>query len=158
MFERFTDNARRAVSFAKNEAADVGATEIESQHLLMGIITADRRNIESLIGKSFVDLIQEQVLLKNRKTASTATGEIPLSSEGKRILSGARDQADSLGSSTIGSEHLLLGVLTEPKSRGGKILKQHGLDLGQLRQKLGGKDEAPTSKGFMGKLKKSFGL
>jgi len=158
MFERFTDNARRAVQFARSEAADVGATEIESQHLLMGIITADRRNIEGIIGKAFVDLIQEQVLLKNRKAATASTGELPLSTECKRILSAARDQADSLGSSSIGSEHLLLGVLTEPKSRAGKILKQHGLDLAQLRQKLGAKDAAPASTGFMGKLKKSFGL
>ena len=158
MFERFTDNARRAMQFARNEAADVGATEIESQHLLMGIITADRRNLESLIGKPFVDLIQEQILLKNRKASSAPANDLPLSSECKRILSQARDQADSLGSSNIGGEHLLLGILTEPKSRAGKILKQHGLDLSQMRQKLGAKDEAPASTGFMGKLKKSFGL
>ena len=158
MFERFTDNARRAVSFAKNEAADVGASEIQSQHLLMGIITADRRNLESLIGKPFVDLIQEQILLKNRKTVSAPTNDLPLSKECQHILSAAQDQADSLGSSTIGGEHLLLGVLTAPKSQAGKILKQHGLDLAQLRQKLGAKDAAPTSTGFMGKLKKSFGL
>ncbi len=158
MFENFTDNARRAVSFAKNEAADVGASEIQSEHLLISMITADRRNLESLIGKPFVDLIQEQVLLKNRKAATASNGELPLSSECKRIITQAGEQADSLGSSTIGTEHLLLGILTEPKSRAGKILKQHGLDLAQLRQKLGAKDEAPASKGFMGKLKKSFGL
>jgi len=133
MFERFTDNARRAVQFARSEAADVGATEIESQHLLMGIITADRRNIEGIIGKAFVDLIQEQVLLKNRKAATASTGELPLSSECKRIISAAQDQAASLGSLFAPGKHCPLTCASREQPRlVEKLIRKDVIDVNWL--------------------------
>ena len=160
MFERYTENARRTLLVARNEAAEAGSPEIETLHLLLGIITADRSLMGSLLGKPLVDLIQEQVLLRNKKSSGTnaRSAERPLSSECKRILKQAEEQADSLSSASIGNEHLLLAVLTEPRSMAGQILKKQGLGLGALRQKLGGEAAAPASSGLMGKLKRGLGL
>ena len=160
MFERYTENARRTIFLAKTEAAGAGSPEIDTLHLLLGIITADRALMGSLLGMPLVDLIQEQILLKSKRASAPNTNAVepPLTGECKRILKHAEEQADSLSSASIGNEHLLLGVLCEPGSMAGKILKKQGLELGALRQKLGGEAAAPASSGLMGKLKRTLGL
>jgi len=37
MFERFNENARRAVFFARYEASQYGSSYIETEHLLLGV-------------------------------------------------------------------------------------------------------------------------
>ena len=159
MYERYTENARRAISLARNEAVGAGSPEIDTLHLLLGIITADRALLGSLLGMPLVDLIQEQILLKSKRAApASKPPEPPFTSECNRILKHAEEQAESLHSANVGSEHLLLGVLCEPGSMAGKILKKQGLELGTLRQKLGGEAAAPASSGLIGKLKRTLGL
>ena len=159
MFERYTDNARRTIFLAQNEATGSGSPEIDTLHLLLGIITADRALMGQLLGMPLVDLIQEQILLQSKRaTPDSKPADRPLTNECKRILAKAAEQADSLSSTTIGNEHLLLGVLCEPGCMAGKILKKQGLELGALRQKLGGEAAAPASSGLMGKLKRTLGL
>ena len=38
MFERYTENARRAFNFAREEAVQYGSPSIESGHLLLGML------------------------------------------------------------------------------------------------------------------------
>jgi ATP-dependent Clp protease ATP-binding subunit ClpC len=159
MYERYTENARRTMFLARNEAVGAGSPEIDSLYLLLGIITADRALMGSLLGMPLVDLIQEQILLNSKRAVpDSKPAEPPLTGECKRILKYAEQQADSLSSSSIGNEHLLLGVLCEPGTMAGKILKKQELELGALRQKLGGEAAAPASSGLMGKLKRTLGL
>lgn len=159
MFERYTENARRTIFLARQEATGAGSPEIDTLHLLLGIITADRALMGSLLGMPLVDLIQEQILLKSKRAApDSKPADRPLTNECKRILAKAVEQADSLSSATIGNEHLLLGVLCEPGTMAGKILKKQGLELGALRQKLGGEAAASPSPGLLGKLKRTLGL
>ena len=37
MFERYTESARRALFFARYEVSQLGATSIETEHLLLGL-------------------------------------------------------------------------------------------------------------------------
>ncbi len=48
MFERFTDEARTAVVAAQGEARSTGATAIDSRHLLLALLTDDRRSQQTL--------------------------------------------------------------------------------------------------------------
>ena len=48
----------------------------------------------------------------------------------------AREAAGALGHSHVGTEHLLLGILSEGEGLGSRILLQHGLDEAQLRREL----------------------
>src|SRR5438445_10008713 len=38
MFERYTEKARRAIFFARYECCNYGSEEIESEHLLLGLL------------------------------------------------------------------------------------------------------------------------
>jgi ATP-dependent Clp protease ATP-binding subunit ClpC len=38
MFERYTEKARRVIFFARHEAGRYGSLQIESEHLLLGLL------------------------------------------------------------------------------------------------------------------------
>ncbi|MCI0664048.1 MAG: hypothetical protein L0220_23580, partial [Acidobacteria bacterium] len=43
MFERYTEKARRVVFFARYEASQFGASQIEAEHILLGLIREDKK-------------------------------------------------------------------------------------------------------------------
>jgi hypothetical protein len=45
MFERYNDEARRALFFARMELSELGGNAIEPEHLILGILRADARAI-----------------------------------------------------------------------------------------------------------------
>jgi len=158
MFERYTEGSRRAFFLAKNEASQDKSQYLETEHLLQGVITADVERIVSLITRASRDSIQEKVLrAKKIYHGGPGSGDIPLSNESKRVFAYAADEADHLHSASIEVEHLLLGLMREPKSVAGHMLQEQGLKIGDLREKLGGPAELPAAEGFMGKLRKMFG-
>ena len=42
MFERYTEKARRVIFFARYEASQFGAAQIEAEHILLGLIREDK--------------------------------------------------------------------------------------------------------------------
>src|SRR5262245_47328926 len=66
----------------------------------------------------------------------TASVDLPLSNECKRILGYTAEEAERLKSGHIGTEHLLLGMLREDKSAAAQLLSRHGLKLDVVREEL----------------------
>lgn len=156
MFERYTENARRALSLAKLEASETGSPSIEAQHLFQGIITADRDLIATGLTPFARDLIQEQLLRKRRSgVAPAGVAEIPLSGECKRVLASAEEEADRHGDAHIGGEHLLLGLLREAKGFTGQVLKTN-VSAEEVRQRLGFEAAGAPSEGLWGRLRRSL--
>jgi ATP-dependent Clp protease ATP-binding subunit ClpA len=161
MVEKYSDGANRAIFLARTEAGDDRSPSIESEHLLQGVIAADKERMASFITRASRDAIQEKVLRAKKvySGGSPSSDDRPMSGECKRALTAAGEEAANLKSANIELEHLLLGLLREPKSVAGRILTEQGLSLGPLRQKLGGSAEIPVtqSSGMFGKLKKMLG-
>jgi ATP-dependent Clp protease ATP-binding subunit ClpC len=42
MFDRYTEKARRVIFFARYEASQFGTPQIESEHVLLGLLREDR--------------------------------------------------------------------------------------------------------------------
>ncbi len=70
-----------------------------------------------------------------REKVSTSV-EIPFSSETKRVLQFAAEEADRLLHNYIGTEHLLLGILREERSAAASILMEKGMRLGGVRDDI----------------------
>ena len=132
MFERYTEDARRSLFFARYEASQLGGMTIEPEHLLLGLIREPR------LGPLFPGgieharrAIEQQVAQRERVSASV---EIPFSRPTQRILTSASAEADALGQPYIGSEHLLIGVLREGDSIAARYLQSAGVRLGAVRE------------------------
>jgi ATP-dependent Clp protease ATP-binding subunit ClpC len=136
MFERYTEEARRALFFARDEASRRGSFSIESDHLLLGLIRETREPVNAILAHFQVSplLLQREIdaraFLKDRVPDSV---EIPFSREVRHVLHDARDEADRLRHTHIGPEHLFLGLLTEDQSVAASVLNQQGITLEAAR-------------------------
>jgi ATP-dependent Clp protease ATP-binding subunit ClpC len=126
MFHLYTHKARRAICFARYEAGKVGSRQIESGHLLLGLIREETEKMYRFMGQlvspeSIRKEIDGEVTLRRRR--STAV-DIPLSPECRKILRHAEEEALQSNHSRVDSEHLLLGILREEGSLAAQIVKK----------------------------------
>jgi len=138
MFERYTQAARLTIFKARYMATEVGSLKIETEHLLLGVLTTDKTLASRLLASPWA---AETVwkLVERRKTIRkkiAGTSEIPLNEASKRVLAFAAEEADSLSDGRVGTEHLLLGLLREEKSFANEILSELGIRLASTRTEL----------------------
>ena len=139
MFERYTERARRTLFFARFEAAQLGSASIESVHLLLGIIREGKGTTARILSRTGVSLegIRRQVDAPNQFVPrATRDHEIPFSADFKQVLTCAADAADHLSSKAIGTEHLLLGILTAGPSAASDVLERVGLTADRVRAEI----------------------
>jgi ATP-dependent Clp protease ATP-binding subunit ClpA len=138
MFERYTEKARRAIFFGRYEASQFGSPHIESEHLLLGLLREDKALTNRLLRThAAVESIREQIEAHTPiREKLSASVDLPLSDECKRILAYGAEEADRIGHRHIATEHLLLGVLREEESFAAKLLRERGGDLEEIRKEV----------------------
>ncbi len=139
MFEKYNEKARRALFFARYEASKLGSRVIESEHILLGILREGEETVGEIFRRFQVkpeeirrEIEGERVFVER----ISSTAELPLSEESKKILAYASHEAESMLHSTVGSEHLLIGLLRVEGCVAMRILAQHGLDLYTVREEV----------------------
>ena len=138
MFERYTENARRAVFFSREEASRVGSSCIEAEHLLLGVMRSCERELNELLNLGILEgaLRADLAATAQRDTTSDRLDFLPLSNQSKRTLAYAAEEAERLNSTEISSGHLLLGILRESESVASHFLAAHTVDLERARQMM----------------------
>jgi ATP-dependent Clp protease ATP-binding subunit ClpC len=139
MFERYTERARRVIFFARYEASQLGSGAIETEHLLLGLIREGKGLTSRIFAKSHLstELIRKDVEGRSpyREKVSTSL-EIPLSTESKRVLGHAAEEAERMLHTYIGTEHILLGLMREERSVAATILAERGMRLAAAREDI----------------------
>ena len=139
VFERYTERARRVIFFARYEASQLGAHSIQTEHVLLGLIREGKGLTQRLLNRGSVRMeeVRRQVEGRCRYGEQVSTTvEMPLSPEVKRVLALAQDEAEQLGHSYTGTEHLLLGLLREDTATAADVLRENGLTLPFLREEI----------------------
>jgi ATP-dependent Clp protease ATP-binding subunit ClpC len=139
MFERYTERARRVIFFARYEASQLGSSSIETEHLLLGLIREGKGLTSRLFSKSqlSMDSIRKEIEGRAlyREKVSTSV-DIPLSTESKRVLGYAAEEAERMLHNYIGTEHILLGLMREDACVAAGILQEKGMRLGSVREDI----------------------
>lgn len=138
MFERYTQAARNTIFGARYMASQVGSQEIETEHLLLGLLRTDKSLASRFLGSPWA---AEAVWRKVEQTKTIhekvpGPREIPLSNASKRALTFASEEANPLSNGRICTEHLLLGLLREEKCFAAEILSELGVDFASIREEL----------------------
>lgn len=137
MFERYCEDARRAIFFARWEALQCGSARIETEHLLLGLA----HEVDSKVNQLFHLDAHAETFRSRLGVLHCATEQpqkdIPLSNPSKRVLAYTAEEAERLRSKPIGTEHLLLGLLREKKSDVSAALANDGIDLRSARTVIG---------------------
>ncbi|HEV2490133.1 MAG TPA: Clp protease N-terminal domain-containing protein [Candidatus Acidoferrales bacterium] len=130
MFERFTEQARRVIFFARYEASQYGSSYIETEHLLLGILRERRCTLEKLFPRKSAAESEIRKEIEKRITQGKRTPtsvEMPISLECRKVLMLAQETADSLGHKPIEPEHLLIALLRVETCLAAKVLKERGV-------------------------------
>ena len=132
--DRFTERAKSVLTFAHEAAAELGHGYVGSEHILLGIArdgggAAARVLRNNGLDKDFILTLIEKHTGRGDRGETTPQGLTP---RAKRVIELAAMDANRLGHSYIGTEHLLLGILREPDSAAAKMMTATGLDLNRL--------------------------
>ncbi len=115
MFERYTEQARRAIYFARIEAVHQRAKYISAAHLLAGLDWEENSRADA-IGHLKENAVKLRSLTGIPHTPSTSTpykqdANTPLDREAKMALAYAAQEADADQQYWLDTDHLLRGLL-----------------------------------------------
>ena len=144
MFERFTEDARRALFFARSKTVERQGDSITPEDLLGGIVWAspnllaqfDAQPTKMLTPSETGEEFISRVGVDRGALAAHARKEIPFSGTTKLALQCAAEEADALRHLPIGPEHLLLGLLRDENSQAWRILDEARVTLREVRRIL----------------------
>ena len=143
MFDRFTERAKKVFVLAQDEAKKQATPYVGTEHLLLGLIREGEgvaaKVLESLsIDAETVRQAVEQLVGPGKGSAQ----EMFLTPRGKKVLELAIAEARRMGHNYVGTEHLLLGLISEGEGVAAQVLNALGGDIEQVRgmimQMLGG--------------------
>ncbi len=138
MFERFTDRARRVLTYAQDEARLLNHSFIGTEHILLGLIREGHGvgaqalqslgiSLEAVRGK-----VEETIGMAGTAPSSSP----PFTPRAKKVLELSLREALQLNHSYIGTEHILLGLVREGEGVAATVLVSLGADLGRVRQEV----------------------
>jgi len=138
MNNRFTKKAQNTLNNALRFAAEMGHTYIGSEHILLALAA----ETDSVAAKLLADKGLSVEKLKTEITALSGLGSASsvspadMTPRTKRIIEGSAIQSHRTGQSYIGTEHLLLSVLSERDSVAVRILDHLGVSPADLSNEI----------------------
>src|SRR5919107_1793430 len=135
-FQALSEDARQAVMRAREASAGTTPTDaVGTDHLLAGVVTGDSVATEALM-RAGADV--DGMRANFRETRGDPGDRVyTFTPSAKRALQLSFAAARQMGSSQVGSEHLLLGLLGEGDGNAYQILSRHGAnDAEALRREI----------------------
>ena len=135
MAELYTKQAKNALLWAGKSARQSGQNYIGTEHILIGLL----KEKEGTAGMVLAEYgVEEERLLSLIDRLITPTGTTALAEEpgytprAEKVLKNSGEEADHFGSRTIGTEHILIGMLREPDCVGTRLLYTMGINIQRL--------------------------
>jgi len=136
MSPTYTDKAKLTIFRAKHEADATGSQEINSAHILLGLLKDATLTEQVLKGVRLQQLREELLARQSKHARRLGSGDLPFSQEAKQALASALEQADKLGSRYVSNGHIWLGLVQAETTDVTQILRQSGLTIETLRPQI----------------------
>ncbi|MFN6148207.1 MAG: ATP-dependent Clp protease ATP-binding subunit [Planctomycetota bacterium] len=139
MFDRFTDRAKKVMSFARQEAMKFNHEYIGTEHILLGLVQEGSGVAANVLKNMTVDL--EKIRHEVEKIVKTGPsmvpmGQLPFTPRAKKVLELSLEEASQLSHNYIGTEHLLLGLIRENEGIAAQVLTNLGVKLDEVREEV----------------------
>jgi ATP-dependent Clp protease ATP-binding subunit ClpC len=137
-FDKFSERARRVLTYAQEEAQNLNHNYIGTEHILLGMVREEDGVAARVLASMDVNLAKlrsavEFVIGRGEKPSSGETG---LTSRAKKVIELAIDEARTLNHNYIGTEHLLLGLLREGEGVAAGVLDSFGITIDKTRAEI----------------------
>src|SRR5260221_910172 len=134
-YDTFTQRARKVLSLAQEEVQRFQYDYIGAEHLLLGLVGEGEGVAAKVLSNLGVELkeVRDAVEAMIGRGDPIVPGELGLTPRAKKVLELAVDEAHRLNHHSIGTEHLLLGLLREGESIAAEALQSLGVNLEKVR-------------------------
>lgn len=142
MMQRFTDDAQRVLSLAQEAALELGHDYVGTEHVLIGLtkvkngVAAKALEELGLVTEDIFEAVEEHVGRGNKKATS-----IYMTPRVKHVLELAIQVANHMNHNYVGTEHILLGLLSDGSGVAVAILRAMNIRsndvVGAIRSILG---------------------
>ena len=128
MMQRFTDDAQRVLSFAQEAALELGHDYVGTEHVLIGLIkvkngvAAKALNELGLRAETIIEDVEEHIGRGNKKASS-----VYMTPRVKHVLELAVEVANHMNHNYVGTEHILLGLLSDGGGVAVGLLRNHNI-------------------------------
>ncbi len=136
MFEKFTENGRKAFAIANREAQRFHHEGVETEHVLLGLIKEGESVTLKIFKALDVDLKKLKLQCQMVGQAAHEEGEVdrlPQSPQIQHVVKYAVEEARQFKHPVVGSEHILLGLIRETDGAASSILAKQGVNLDNVR-------------------------
>jgi hypothetical protein len=137
-FDKFTDQARKVLTLAQDEAQRFNHNYIGTEHFLLGLVREETGVAARVLDNMNVELAKVRIAVEFiiGRGNQPVMGEVGLTPRAKRVIELAIDESRGLGHNYIGTEHLLLGLVREGEGIAAGVLESLGVNLDRVRHEV----------------------
>jgi ATP-dependent Clp protease ATP-binding subunit ClpA len=141
----YTPRVKKVLALAGKEAKKLSHTYVGTEHLLLGLLREGEgvaahalKNLEVDIERTRIEILKE---LDPDFTTPKAQPDAPMpppfrmnfTPKAQQVLAKSRKEADRFNHNYVGTEHLLLGIISLGQGVAVNVIQKMGLDLETLR-------------------------
>ncbi len=133
-FNGFTEKANEALNFAVSSAEYMGHTYVGSEHLLLGLLKTGSGVANTVLTKKGISAEKIEELIETTIGSGNPTKLSPdyFTPRAKRVLEYAVKTSRKSGSALVGTEHILLGILSDGDNYAIRFISELGVDVAGL--------------------------
>ncbi len=132
--DNFTPKARHVLSLAQKQAEYLRKSQISTEHLLVGLIELEGSIASRVLRDLGLETDRVKAMVEKEIGFGDHTGQITLSPGMQQVIPFAMDEARKMGQKSVGTEHLLFGLIRLPDCEAMNILKKFGVSPDQIRR------------------------
>ena len=135
----FSDEVRKALGRAREEAFRLQHNYVGTEHVLLGLIHETEGVAAAVLNSLNADRDRIHEAVEEVVKPGKGSGllcELPYTSRAKKVLELAMAEGRELGDSHVGTEHLLLGLLREEKGVAAQVLNAANVKTEEVRAEL----------------------
>jgi ATP-dependent Clp protease ATP-binding subunit ClpA len=134
----FTEPVRTMLARARKEAVALGHEYVGTEHVLLALVSPPSPVIAKLLAERSVDptQVRNRIDAVVRRGRAMERGDLPYTTGAKHILEHAMSEARELGSDSVNTGHLFIGMIREGKGIAAQTLFGLGFTLDAVRQQF----------------------
>ncbi len=139
--DNFTRMTQESLVEAQHIAEDYQQQEIFPAHLLFALLKQDEGIVIPILQKIDINIEEiksklQNILAKLPQVYNKDNTQVYMSNELNRVLHQANKQAEKLDDDYLSTEHLLLGIIADGKSKTARLLSENNITLKKLKETI----------------------
>jgi ATP-dependent Clp protease ATP-binding subunit ClpA len=138
MWRQLTEQGRRALFAAQEEADRRGENRVQPEHLLLGVLRDENSGARRLLEE--MGTSPDEIAEETRRLLVPGPGRdgapLRLDARSAQALKLAQSEAERVRAKFVGPEHLLLGLMAADAGAAGAVFRAHGPTLEETRRAL----------------------